>query len=38
MARGKRYREAHEKIDRTRAYPPGEAISMLEADGRRQFR
>ena len=37
MARGKRYREAYEKIDRTRAYPPAEAIALLKeiegADG-----
>jgi large subunit ribosomal protein L1 len=30
MARGKRYRDAYEKIDRTRAYPPAEAISLLK--------
>src|ERR671910_1205039 len=28
MARGKRYREAYERIDRTRAYPPAEAIAL----------
>jgi large subunit ribosomal protein L1 len=34
MARGKRYRAAHEKIDRTRAYPPAEAVQLIkEADG-----
>src|SRR4029077_7254617 len=30
MARGKRYREAYEKIDRTRAYPPAEAVALLK--------
>ncbi|MDP9188980.1 MAG: 50S ribosomal protein L1, partial [Actinomycetota bacterium] len=30
MARGKRYREAYEKIDRTRAYEPAEAVSLLK--------
>jgi len=34
MARGKRYREAYERIDRTRAYPPAEAIHLIkEATG-----
>jgi large subunit ribosomal protein L1 len=34
MARGKRYRAAYEKIDRTRAYPPAEAVHLLkQADG-----
>jgi large subunit ribosomal protein L1 len=33
MARGKRYRAAHEKIDRTRAYPPAEAIQLLKEVG-----
>ena len=30
MARGKRYREAYEKIDRTRAYEPAEAVSLIK--------
>jgi len=30
MARGKRYRQAYEKIDRTRAYPPAEAVALLK--------
>jgi large subunit ribosomal protein L1 len=30
MRRGKRYREAYEKIDRTRAYPPAEAIRLVK--------
>jgi large subunit ribosomal protein L1 len=34
MARGKRYRQAYERIDRTRAYQPAEAIRLLkEATG-----
>jgi large subunit ribosomal protein L1 len=34
MARGKRYRAAYERIDRTRAYPPAEAVQLLkQADG-----
>jgi large subunit ribosomal protein L1 len=31
MKRGKRYRSLREQIDRTRDYPPGEAISTLKA-------
>ncbi len=30
MARGKRYREAYEKIDRTKAYEPAEAVSLIK--------
>ena len=30
MARGKRYRAAYEKIDRTHAYLPAEAISLVK--------
>ena len=30
MAHGKRYREAYEKIDRTQAYPPAEAIHLIK--------
>jgi large subunit ribosomal protein L1 len=30
MRRGKRYREAYEKVDRTRAYPPVEAIRLIK--------
>jgi large subunit ribosomal protein L1 len=29
--RGKRYAELHEKVDRTREYPPGEAISTVKS-------
>jgi large subunit ribosomal protein L1 len=31
MARGKRYREAYEQIDRTRAYDPAEAVALLKS-------
>ena len=37
MARGKRYREAYERIDRTRAYPPVEAIGLIKETGRANF-
>jgi large subunit ribosomal protein L1 len=37
MARGKRYREAHEKIDRTQAYPPAEAIRLIKATAGAKF-
>jgi large subunit ribosomal protein L1 len=37
MARGKRYRAAYEKIDRTRAYPPAEAIHLLKELGAAGF-
>src|SRR5262245_35191445 len=37
MARGKRYREAYEKIDRTRAYPPAEAVSLLKESSGAKF-
>jgi len=30
MARGKRYRQAYEQIDRTREYPPAEAIHLVK--------
>jgi large subunit ribosomal protein L1 len=33
MARGQRYRAAYEKIDRTRAYPPAEAVQLLKQAG-----
>ena len=33
--RGKRYREAFDKVDRTNAYPPAEAISSSRNDSRR---
>jgi large subunit ribosomal protein L1 len=37
MARGKRYREAYEKIDRERAYPPAEAIGLVKETARTNF-
>jgi large subunit ribosomal protein L1 len=37
MARGKRYREAYEKIDRTQAYPPAEAIHLIKETGGAKF-
>jgi large subunit ribosomal protein L1 len=30
MARGKRYREAYERVDRDRAYDPGEAVTLVK--------
>jgi large subunit ribosomal protein L1 len=30
MARGKRYAQAYEQIDRTRAYPPAEAVHLIK--------
>ena len=37
MARGKRYRDAHEKIDRTRSYPPAEAVHLLKQTAGAKF-
>jgi large subunit ribosomal protein L1 len=37
MARGKRYRDAYEKVDRTRAYPPAEAIGLLKQTAGARF-
>jgi large subunit ribosomal protein L1 len=37
MARGKRYRNAHEKIDRTQAYPPAEAMHLLKETAGAKF-
>jgi large subunit ribosomal protein L1 len=37
MARGKRYREAYERIDRTRAYPPVEAIRLIKENAGANF-
>jgi large subunit ribosomal protein L1 len=37
MARGKRYREAYEKIDRTRAYEPAEAVSLIKQTAGTKF-
>ena len=38
MARGKRYREAYEKIDRTRAYEPAEAVDLIKETAGREVR
>jgi large subunit ribosomal protein L1 len=37
MARGKRYRNAHDQIDRTRAYPPAEAVALLKQTAGAKF-
>ncbi len=37
MARGKRYREAYEKIDRTSTYPPAEAVRLLKETAGAKF-
>src|SRR5690349_17283537 len=37
MARGKRYREAYEKIDRTHAYPPVEAVQLVKETAGAKF-
>jgi large subunit ribosomal protein L1 len=37
MARGKRYRNAYEKIDRTTAYPPAEAIHLIKETAGAKF-
>jgi len=37
MAHGKRYRDAYEKIDRTKAYPPAEAIHLIKETGSAKF-
>jgi large subunit ribosomal protein L1 len=37
MRRGKRYREAYEKVDRTLAYPPAEAIRLIKETGGAKF-
>jgi large subunit ribosomal protein L1 len=37
MGRGKRYRAAYEQIDRTQAYPPGEAIRLLKQGAGAKF-
>jgi large subunit ribosomal protein L1 len=37
MAHGKRYREAYEKIDRTTAYPPAEAIHLIKETAGAKF-
>ena len=37
MAHGKRYREAYEKIDRPRQYPPPEAVQLLKEGATAKF-
>jgi large subunit ribosomal protein L1 len=37
VARGKRYREAYEKIDRTQAYPPAEAMHLIKETAGAKF-
>ncbi len=37
MARGKRYRAAHEKVDRTRAYDPAEAVALVKETAGAKF-
>ena len=37
MARGKRYRDAYEKIDRTRAYSPAEAVHLIKETAGAKF-
>jgi len=37
MARGKRYRNAYEKIDRTQAYTPVEAVQLIKETGGAKF-
>src|SRR6059036_1259909 len=37
MARGKRYRSAYEKVDRSRQYPPAEAVALVKETGSTKF-
>jgi large subunit ribosomal protein L1 len=37
MARGKRYREAYEKVDRDHAYDPGEAVTLVKETASANF-
>ena len=37
MARGKRYRQAYEKVDRANQYPPAEAVSLLKQTAGTKF-
>jgi large subunit ribosomal protein L1 len=37
MARGKRYRQQYDKVDRTRAYPPAEAVALLKETATASF-
>jgi large subunit ribosomal protein L1 len=37
MAHGKRYRQQHDKVERDRAYPPAEAVSLLKETASAKF-
>jgi large subunit ribosomal protein L1 len=37
VTRGKRYREAYEKVDRDRRYPPAEAIALVKQTAQAKF-
>ena len=37
MAHGKRYRQQYDKVDRDRAYPPAEAISLIKGTASAKF-
>ena len=37
MAHGKRYREAYEKVDRERHYPPAEAVALIKETAGTKF-
>jgi large subunit ribosomal protein L1 len=37
MAHGKRYRQAYEKVDRDRAYPPAEAVALIKETAGAKF-
>jgi large subunit ribosomal protein L1 len=37
MARGKRYRSAYEKVDRSRQYPPAEAVALVNETASTKF-
>ncbi len=37
MAHGKRYRQQHDKVQRDRAYPPAEAVSLLKETASAKF-
>jgi large subunit ribosomal protein L1 len=37
MARGKRYRDAYEKVDRDRRYPPAEAVALVKETAGAKF-
>jgi large subunit ribosomal protein L1 len=37
MARGKRYRQAYERVDRSRQYPPAEAVRLLKEGATAKF-